>query len=148
MTLKRLIKKFSYEIVHESLFKEHAEEGGQRHLTASAKQGIENLLVNLKKSIEKDKKRKLEEQTAGKTNKSMVNDDLVSIYTTNKSVISGAPTNYNEVEDLLKDSDDDEHDKVEADARSKQTNKSSRRERKQSILLKFTLTIFLSLLQK
>ena len=65
-----------------------------RSLTGAVKQGLENLLVNLKKSIEKDKKRKADEQSNAKKKENTDNVDLISMYTTqtNKTAV----TNNNE----------------------------------------------------
>jgi hypothetical protein len=132
--LKKLMKKFSYEILHEKVFAAKRVSAGNT-LTAVVKQGLENLLLNLKKSIEKDKQRKLDEQLAGKRSKksSSANDDLISCYTTNKSHISTAPTNYNEVEDLLKESDDDDQEtdiKSQKSSKTNKTNQSNKSNRK------------------
>lgn len=101
--LKKLIKKFSYDIVHESVFASEKKANSQKDsmmddiedevchkLTSVLRQGLENLMVNLKKSIEIEKKKKQDDQK--KSNKPSANDDLVSMYTT-KSAAAG--TNYN-----------------------------------------------------
>ena len=109
LILKKLIKKFSYEIIREKLFKNelaNLDMGAEmdmvsgeakttgRSLTGAVKQGLENLLVNLKKSIEKDKKRKADEQSNAKKKENTDNVDLISMYTTqtNKTGV----TNNNE----------------------------------------------------
>ena len=139
--LKKLIKKFTFEIVYESVFENEkkvkktgdmvTDEIGpgevKRGMTNIIKQGLENLFVNLKKTIEVEKKRKAEETK--KSNKPSANADLVSMYTTKTSA-----TKYNnEIEDLLKESDDDEP--AEEDVKSQRTNKkdrSSKRSEKKS----------------
>lgn len=89
-------------------------------LTSVIRQGLENLLVNLKKSIELEKKKKADD--AKKSNKkTTANDDLISMYTTKSAA---AKTSYNnEIEDLLKESDDDE---PQEDNKSVRTTKSGK----------------------
>jgi hypothetical protein len=73
--LKKLIKKFSYEIIHEMVFSNEARPGkpadtmdgleveaARRALTSVIKAGLENLFVNLKKQIELEKQKKAEDQ--------------------------------------------------------------------------------------
>jgi len=101
LILKKLIKKFSYEIVLAGVFRmekvkkgssiETGDEAGQR-LTGVIKSGLENLFVNIKKSIELEKKKKADEMK-GKKDKSSANDDLISMYTTKSAAVG---TNYNE----------------------------------------------------
>jgi hypothetical protein len=132
LILKKLIKKFSYEIVHDKIFKNQNDDEmdiGKKPsitvLTSVVRQGLENLLLNLKKSIEKDKKRRLDEES-GKKKSSSINDDLISVYTTNKSVISAPATNYDEVEDLLKDSDESDNDEEQRETKSQKSSKSNK----------------------
>lgn len=137
LILKKLIKKFSYEIVFEKVFDmenqravkkdsmiEESSEVVVHKLTSVIKLGLEHLFVNLKKSIEVEKKRKLDE-VRNRSGKASANDDLVSMYTT-KSAANG--TNYNEVEDLLKESEDDEP-TTQMDQKSQRTTKSNKSER-------------------
>jgi len=106
LILKKLIKKFSYEIVFAGVFRlesvarvkkgsmvETGEEANGTHrLTSVVRSGLENLFVNIKKSIEVEKKRKADELKGGK-GKATANDDLISMYTTKSAA---AATNYNE----------------------------------------------------
>lgn len=99
------------------------ESSTKRSLTSVIRAGLENLFVNLKKQIEQEKQRKADEQKKG--NKPAANDDLISMYTTKTS--AGATNYNNEVEDLLKESDDDEAEAVDAKTtRTSKTNKSER----------------------
>ncbi len=102
LILKKLIKKFDYEAVHGRLFttenntsKDSVMEVSDTfkarvNLTGSIRQGLENLLSNLKKLIDKEKLKKQEEQynskKEGKSNKL----DLMSIYTTNSHKAANA----------------------------------------------------------
>lgn len=89
MVLKKLMKKFTYEIIVEKIFANESSGGGKMDtgdvlkpaLNGVVRHGLENLLVNLKKLIEKDRLRKMEEQNG--TKKSSNNDaaDLISVYT-------------------------------------------------------------------
>lgn len=99
------------------------ESSSKRILTSIIRAGLENLFVNLKKQIELEKQKKADEQKMG--NKPAANDDLISMYTTKTS--AGATSYNNEVEDLLKESDDDEEEAVDAKTtRTSKTNKSER----------------------
>ena len=98
LILKKLIKKFTYQIIFENIFSFEKSSNdmpeNKRPLTAIIKQGLENLLTNLRKSIEKDKKRKNEEKNTDKNSEK--NIDLVSMYTskTTKSITN--ESKYNE----------------------------------------------------
>jgi hypothetical protein len=98
LILKKLMKKFSYELIHEKIFSAEkkatssseaaaTECGRQRQALSSAmQQGLENLLTNLKKLIEKERKKKLEgdaAKEAGNKGQKAGNLDLVSVYTSN-----------------------------------------------------------------
>jgi ATP:corrinoid adenosyltransferase len=97
--LKKLMKKFSYEILLDKMFAfENSRpemmdmietvKGKNVILTGSIRQGLENLLANLKKLIDKEKAKKQEDQqTSKKENKKL---DLVSIYTTNSKRATNA----------------------------------------------------------
>lgn len=99
------------------------ESSSKRSLTSIIRAGLENLFVNLKKQIELEKQKKADEQKKG--NKPAANDDLISMYTTKTS--AGATSYNNEVEDLLKESDDDEEEALDAKTtRTSKTNKSER----------------------
>ena len=104
LILKKLIKKFSYEIICESIFSNEVKpkkvvssiddidaDQTKRVLTSVIRQGLENLLTNLKKAIEVEKKRKTDEQNK-KSSKPSDNADLISMYTTKSAA---AATNYN-----------------------------------------------------
>lgn len=131
LTLKKLMKKFSYEILHEKLFvNENKQKGVDMdlsdktrtvHLSAAVRQGLENLLGNLKKMIEKEKKKRLDDEKMSKKSAKGGQLDLVSIYTTNTHKAAG--NNINEIEDLLKETDSEEEESV-ADAKSMKSNKS------------------------
>ncbi len=125
--LKKMMKKFSYEFIHEKLFvnelnaAKHKDMISDDRLTASClsssvKQSLENLLINIKKSIEKDKKRKAEQEKKV-SKKSTDLNDVATVYTTNTA-------HYNEIEDLLKDSDTE--DEKEIDNKSAKTNRTSK----------------------
>lgn len=139
------MKKFSYEILVEKLFKSEpsstmelgAESSLNRHranLTGAVRQGLENLLTNLKKLIEKEKKRKMDDEKSAKKSSRTNNLDLVSIYTTNSN--KTVATNINEIEDLLKESDSEEEDvkdsKSHKSSKSNKTSKSGRKEDKKT----------------
>jgi ribosomal RNA-processing protein 12 len=98
LTLKKLIKKFTYQIIFENIFAfekpSHDKTEDKRILTAIIKQGLENLLTNLRKSIEKDKKRKMEEKNTDKN--SDKNIDLVSLYTSKTNKTTTNESKYNE----------------------------------------------------
>lgn len=89
MVLKKLLKKFTYEIVVEKVFaNESSSQGSSRMevgekpaLTGVVRHGLENLLVNLRKLIEKDRLRKAEELGGKKSSADAA--DLVSVYTAN-----------------------------------------------------------------
>lgn len=94
LVLKKLMKKFTYELIVEKIFanessvsgsgKMDAEtlDGGVKPaLTGVIRHGLENLLVNLKKLIEKERLRKAEEQSGKKSNNNEA-ADLISVYTT------------------------------------------------------------------
>lgn len=133
LTLKKLMKKFSYEIVHEKIFRcenqikkidmDTDEKTRVVNLTSAVRQGLEHLLANLKKMIEKEKKKRLEDEKASKKGVKTGQLDLVSIYTTNTHKTMG--TNMNEIEDLLKESDSEDDEKME-DAKSAKTNKTGK----------------------
>lgn len=59
-----------------------------RSLTKAARQGLENLLSNLKKDIENDKKRKLESKGKSGETGDNAGNDLISNYTAHKSVVN------------------------------------------------------------
>ncbi|RNA27286.1 RRP12 isoform X2 [Brachionus plicatilis] len=136
LTLKKLMKKFSYEILHEKIFKNECrtkqmdmdmdEKTRMVHLTGALRQGLENLLANLKKTIEKERKKRLEDEKASKKGGKSAQLDLVSIYTTNTHKTMG--TNINEIEDLLKESDSEGEEKMEdgKSVKSAKTNKTSK----------------------
>jgi ribosomal RNA-processing protein 12 len=109
--LKKLIKKFSYEILFEKIFKyelinSHKTqttdamdsglnvEENKKLLTGTLKHGLENLLLNIKKSIEKDRKRKEEQEKSEKNKSSNQQVDLISMYTSKTQ--QTVKTNYNE----------------------------------------------------
>ncbi len=110
--LKKLIKKFSYEILFEKIFKNElvnchktqstAEnmdssvnvEENRKILTGTIRQGLENLLVNIKKNIEKEKKRKEEKEKLENNKTSNQQVDLISMYTSKTQ--QTVKTNYNE----------------------------------------------------
>ena len=96
LILKKLIKKFNYQLIVETVFSFEKTTNDisepKRALTGVVKQGLENLLSNLKKSIEKDKKRKADEQNEDK--KSSKNVDLISMYTSKTA--KTANSKYNE----------------------------------------------------
>lgn len=123
LLLKKLMKKFSFEIVYENLFEskhkdEVEEEEEKAKLTGVVRQGLENLLTNLKKLIEKEKQRKLEEQTAAKKGSAGKDKpaDLVSMYTTKTSANPA-----NEIEELLKESSSEDEDEAKNDRASQRT---------------------------
>ncbi len=109
LILKKVMKKFSYEIVHAKLFEFENNKSSpdtvmdtaatelttnfktKTPLTAVIRQGLENLLTNLKRLIDKEKLKKQKElKKETKSNKL----DLVSIYTTNTH--KAANTHLNE----------------------------------------------------
>ena len=110
------MKKFSYELIHEKVL------SGEKALSGAVRQGLENLMHNLKKLIEKEKQKKLEETKAAKKSKVSKDADLISMYTsrTSKTLAS----NYNEIEELLKESESE-------DEESKKDAKSNKSEKKQ-----------------
>ena len=141
LTLKKLMKKFSYEILHEKIFRcenkpnqidmNIDENTRMVNLSGAVKQGLENLLTNLKKNIEKEKKKRLEDDKASKKGAKSGQLDLVSIYTTNTYKTMGA--NINEIENLLKESDSEDDEKMNdtksaKSAKTNKTNKSVKRE--------------------
>ena len=113
------MKKFSFEIILQKVFT------NGKQLAPALKQGLENLMSNLKKLIEKEKKKKTEETKENKkANRAAKDADLISMYTT-KTSKSLAASNYNEVEDLLKESDS-EDDEAQLDSKSHKTLKSTK----------------------
>jgi len=103
LILKKLIKKFNYQLVVESVFACEkvstdmidTSTESKRTLTAVVKQGLEHLLTNIRKSIDKDKKRKQEEQNSDK--KSSKDVDLISMYTTKTGKSTTAASKHNEL---------------------------------------------------
>ena len=89
LILKKLMKKFTYELILAKIFANESSPGskmdtGESHkpaLTAVVRHGLENLLVNLKKMIEKERLKKIEEQTESKKSNKTGAVDLVSVYT-------------------------------------------------------------------
>jgi len=135
LILKKMMKKFSYEFIHEKLFVNELNAAKQidqisddrttvNYLSGSVKQSLENLLVNIKKSNEKDKKRKAEQEKKV-SKKSADLNDVATVYTTNTA-------HYNEIEDLLKDRDSEDQQEVDNKPsktnRTSKTNKTSRNE--------------------
>ena len=112
LILKKLIKKFSYEIIFDGVFAyensvkslgvaEAAMETGNFKnkvcLTGGIRQGLENLLSNLKKLIDKEKQKKQEDQANSKKEAHKSNNlDLMSIYTTNSHKAANAALGGNE----------------------------------------------------
>jgi ribosomal RNA-processing protein 12 len=128
--LKKLMKKFSYEIVLDKLLINYDTNNGQQHLTTFVRHSLENLLTNLKKLIEKEKRRKVANEqnkrnkdSDNNNNNNNNNDDIMSVKSAKFSV------HNNEIEDLLKESDDEDIDD-EDDNKSKRTNKTIKRETK------------------
>lgn len=111
LILKKLMKKFSYEILFDKLFslenstskdgmdisgEASAFKGTKTCLTGGIRQGLENLLSNLKKLIDKEKQKKQEEQVNSKKEAKSNKLDLISIYTTNSHKAANALAgNYN-----------------------------------------------------
>ena len=119
--LKKLIKKFSYEIILEKL----------RSLIDPAKTSIKQdfmkQLTNLKKTLEREKK--IKEGKEERENESKKNVDLISMYSKATSV---AKVQNNEIEHLLEDSDSDEENDDDEDKFSKKTSKSTGKDGKKS----------------
>lgn len=109
LIVKKLMKKFSYELLHEKIFSleratasksgstmaaEPTDGSSAKHaLTGVMKQGLEHLLVNVKKLIEKEKAKRAEDDKKEKRDKSGL-VDLVSTYTSNEK--HAKTSNYNE----------------------------------------------------
>lgn len=94
LILKKLMRKFSYEILHAKLFAAENKPGSgsmmavdsepnKVSLSATMRQGLEHLLTNLKKMIDKEKQKRLEDQANTKKENRKENFDLISIYTKN-----------------------------------------------------------------
>lgn len=80
LVLKKLMKKFTYELIVEKLFGSGNET--TTPLSGVVRHGLENLLVNLKKLIDKDRLRKMDEQYGAKKKPSNNEAaDLISVYT-------------------------------------------------------------------
>ncbi len=101
LILKKLMKKFSYEILHEKLFVSEnagaslmevsdAFKSTRVNLTGTIRQGLENLLSNLKKLIDKEKLKKQEDLLNSKKEAKSSKLDLMSIYTTNSHKAANA----------------------------------------------------------
>lgn len=90
LILKKLMKKFTSELITQKLFANEAPTGANSMetavpgtkpaLTAAIRHGLENLIANLKKAIDKERARKTEEQLDAKKNKGAALD-VISLYT-------------------------------------------------------------------
>ena len=91
LILKKLMKKFTSELITQKLFANEAPTGANSMetavpgatkpaLTAAMRHGLENLIANLKKAIDKERARKTEEQLDAKKNKGAALD-VISLYT-------------------------------------------------------------------
>lgn len=92
LILKKLMKKFTSELITQKLFANETPATGANSmetavpgatkpaLTAAMRHGLENLIANLKKAIDKERARKTEEQLDAKKNKGAALD-VISLYT-------------------------------------------------------------------
>lgn len=99
--IKKLIKKFSYQLIYEKLT------GLIDPSRVLLKQDFHKQLVHLRKLIEREKKIKESKMEREKENNSSKDVDLVSIYTKATANVDHK-SNINEVEYLLEDSSDEE----------------------------------------
>ena len=120
--LKKLIKKFSCEIIQEKLA------SLIDPARTSVKQDFSKQITNIKKLLEREKKTKAKKEE--KENESKKDVDLISMY----SKATSAKVQNNDIEHLLEDSDSDEDE--DGDKFSKKSGKSTKgakEEKKQSV---------------
>jgi hypothetical protein len=115
VVLKKLIKKFSYEIILEKLA------SLIDPARTSVKQDFTKMMSNIKKALEHEKKLKANKGDGEKKKGGDV--DLISMYS---KATSAAKVQNNEIEHLLEDSDSDDDNDDEEDKYSRKTNKSGK----------------------
>ena len=118
--LKKLIKKFSYEIILEKLM--HLIDPAR----SSVRQDFTKIMQHIKKTLEHE--RKLKESKEERENAESKKDlDLISVYTKATAV---SKVQNNDIEFLLEDSDSEEEDDKKSRALSEKTNKTSKTNKK------------------